>query len=407
MQLESQDESLKYSNDSYFYSVVNIKSQYFPQCVKYLFPTLLKYWLKCKVGSEDGYRKMFSRIEVKDGFVSLRATFVKFHLDRVLDCTPDDLDVYVNYGIDGLSEKQKFLLLLVLKDRWFKGDFERLRTVIKLPCYNRLTSFVENCLWERGYEDNYTLGQQLSIRMTTNLIQSGLDFKHHVNDEKKSKGRGWNDANFEKMLCCIRSVADVTKRYKWSQVYVMLEIDRNNINAILCMLNKNFTVITNDSIDNVCLINCTKDKCSVVCLNKLAPLISSRHINVLFVTDTENYVQNQIFYIFISMKFYYYCLKNRFVFSRSDYETLYLLFTIVFIELLNGGCLNSFTLEKSRLMHPLELNSRRCNALKRAAAQNKVVHNDMELKVDFVKGKRVTTGTHDPNRLVEICNDIC
>jgi len=261
---------------------------------------------------------------------------------------------------------------------------------------------VENCLWERGYEDNYTLGQQLSIRMTTNLIQSGLDFKHHVSDEKKVGGRGWNDACFEKMLCCIRSVADVTKRYKWSQVYVMLELDRNNISRLQHMLNSNFNIVTNNLLDNVCLINCTKDKCSATALSLLAPLILSRHLNVIFVTDTENYLPNTLFYTYNSMKFYYYCLKNRFVFSYEDYETMYLLFTIVAIELVNGGCLNSFTLEKSALMHPLELNSRRCNALKRAAAQNKVVRNDMELKVDFVRGKRITTGTHDPTRLVEI-----
>lgn len=403
MQLESQYESLS-NRKSYFYRIEYIKSQYFPQCVKYLFSDLVQYWLVCKVGIQECklYNLMCSNLEVKEGFVSINATFVKFDLNYVLECNPEELEIFVKYGTTGLCDKQKFLLLIVLKDRWYKGDFDRIKKILNMNNYGKLTAFVENCLWERGYEDNYTLGQQLSIRMTTNLIQSGLDFKHHVSDEKKSKGRAWNDASFEKMLCCIRSVADVTKRYKWSQIYIVIELDRNNLECIKCMLQNNFNLITNKLIDNVCLLNCTKEKQSVTTLNKLTPIIKSRHINILFVTDTENYIDNHVFYIYNSMKFYYYCLKNRFVFEYSDYETLYLLYTIVVIEILNGGCLNSFTLEKSPIMHPLELNSRRCNALKRAAAQNKMVCNDMELKVDFVKGKRITTGTHNPNRLVEI-----
>lgn len=94
--------------------------------------------------------------------------------------------------------------------------------------------------------------------------------------------------------------------------------------------------------------------------------------------------------------------KNRFVFYYDDYETLYFIYTIIMLEIINGGCLNSFTLEKSPIMHPLELNSRRCNALKRAAVYNKTLCNDIELKVDFIKGKRITTGSHDPNRIVQI-----
>ncbi len=72
------------------------------------------------------------------------------------------------------------------------------------------------------------------------------------------------------------------------------------------------------------------------------------------------------------------------------------------IEILNGGCLNSFTLEKSLLMNPLELNSRRVNALKRAAAYGKTLNNDMELKIDFIKGRRIKTGTNYCQRLVDI-----
>ncbi|APO13941.1 P47 [Plodia interpunctella granulovirus] len=379
-----------------FVVVEKIASQFFPQCVKYIFGDLCAYWKYCRC-PEGVWYKRNEHIVVKEGFVSYNCDFVKFNVEA--ECGPEDLDVYAQCVVP--PEKQQ-LLGLVLKDRWFKGDKERLLKILKMTNYKKLLVFAENCLWERGYEDNYTLGQQLSIRMTTNLIQSGLDFKHHVDKESSSDGRKWNDAEFEKLLGAIKSVADITKRYKWNQTFVLLEIDTNNMDYVMSLLTAHFdSVITNNMFDNVCVI---KEKLpSLLLLKKLSNLIRRRLVNVVFVTDTENYIHaHPVFYIYNSMKFYYYCLKNEFVFHYEDYEMIYLIHTIVLLELINGGCMNSFTLEKSPVMHPLELNSRRCNALKRSAAYNKSLRNDVELKVDFVKGKRITTGTHDPQRLVEI-----
>nr|AIU37275.1 ORF68 [Cydia pomonella granulovirus]QDW81127.1 p47 [Cydia pomonella granulovirus]QGY99419.1 p47 [Cydia pomonella granulovirus]QGY99986.1 p47 [Cydia pomonella granulovirus] len=369
-------------------------SQYFPQCVKYLFKELSMYWAVC-VECVDCYR-INECVVMKEGFVCYECDFVRFHVDAVeSSSTPDELEVFAQC----VGEP---LLALVLKDRWFKGDFERLRAMLVMEDRGKLVAFVKNCLWERSYEDNYTLGQQLSIRMTTNLIQSGLDFKHHVNNDRLARSRGWNCEEFEKLVCTIKSVADITKRYKWPNTYVMLEVDRNNAAHTMSLLHQNFsTVITNNYSDNVCLVR-VKGK-SMVVLRRIRSLLHHKLVNVVFVTDTENYLHtHRLFYVYNSMKFYYYCLKNKFVFLYDDYETLYFVHTIVLLEIINGGSLNSFTLEKSPIMHPLELNSRRCNALKRAAAYNKTLCNDMELKVDFIKGKRITTGTHDPNRLVEI-----
>ncbi|AKN63346.1 p47 [Agrotis segetum granulovirus] len=398
-----EDESQCVSSNA-FCDVQTFFSQPFPQCVKYLISDLLLYWLSCRIKETKDYNLVKRCIIIKEGFLHVSVQFIKFKLENAHTCTPQDLENYVQYSkyTRMLSSSSKQLLEMVLKDRWYKGDMDRLKKILVMKHYQPLVAFLENCLWERGYENNYTLGQQLSIRMTTNLIQSGLDFKHHVNEDKINKGRGWNDPLFEKMLRNVQSVADTTKRYKWSRVYVMLELDRNNLAVLIGALKNNFTVITNELLDNVCLIDCSCDKSSEKCINLLSPLIMSRHVNVLFITDTENYLDNCVFYIYNSMKFYYYCLKNRFVFYYEDYETLYFLFTISALEVVNGGCLNSFTLEKSPIMHPLELNSRRCNALKRAAAQSKVIHNDIDLKVDFVYGKRITTGTYDPARMVQI-----
>nr|AXS01085.1 p47 [Spodoptera frugiperda granulovirus] len=390
-----------------FYVTRHACSQYFPQCVKYLFPVIAEYMLYCDE-QDEGYIKMCDTIKVKEGFVALDVTFVKFDVRHAYDCTPDDLQTFVDHArlVGVNTSKDRCLLMLLLKDRWFKGDYERLTKMLQLKDYTQLLTFAENCLWERGYEDYYTLGQQLSIRMTTNLIQSGLDFKHQIanNGEVVLDGtRGWSDPVFVKILSSIKTVADITKRYKSNNTYVMLELDEGNKTQLLNLLAAHFSVVENETL-NVCLLHCGKNnRGSYAALEKLAPLIKQRFVNVVFVTDSETYINtHRVFYIYNSMKFYYYCLKNRFVFDYDDYETLYLIYTIVCIEILNGGCLNSFTLEKSMLMNPLELNSRRVNALKRAAAQNKVLQNDMELKIDFIKGKRIKTGTNFCQRVVEI-----
>ncbi|QBQ01613.1 p47 [Hyphantria cunea granulovirus] len=388
-----------------FHTMVTTKSQFFPQCAKYLKDIINKYLLYCKVGADvNFYNTVSTTMIVQEGFVAFEQLNIKFDENNYKMCTPADLELFVKHKrlVGVHTEKDSNLLLLLLKDRWFKGDFNRLHKLLQLPDYSKLLLFLENCLWERSYEDNYTLGQQLSIRMTTHLIQSGLDFKHQLsNNNVELSGRGWDDRDFEKILSGMKSLADITKRYKLARVYIMLELDRNNLNKLLVMLQNDYRIITNRLHDNVVLICVAKS--SVPVLEKLNPLVLRKRINVLFVTDSENYLHiHKTFFVYNSMKFYYYCLKNKFIFAADDYETLYFLYTIIIIEYLNGGYLNSFTLEKSPYMHPLELNSRRCNALKRAANENKLFHNDVELKTDFIKGKRITTGTHCIDRIIEI-----
>ncbi|AIS92060.1 P47 [Erinnyis ello granulovirus] len=390
---ETNESHSRSDSDDRFLVRTPFVSQYFPQCVKYLLPELRVFW----TNSAQQYI-CNECVLVKEGFIAFSCDFYSFNLDCVMNSTPEDLDVYARC-VSAPS------LALLLKDRWYKGDMYRLKQILQLNSYTKIVAFIDNCIWERSYEDYYTLGQQLSIRMTTNLIQSGLDFKHHVSKEKNGINRGWNCVEFEKLLANITSMADITKRYKCNATYVMLEIDGNNAEYTMSLLSQHFgCVMTNNLLKNVCAIKKVGvNKESVKVVEQLRNMIASKLVNVLFVTDTENYLHtHNIFYVYNSMKFYYYCIKNKFVFDYADYETLYLLYTIVVLEIINGGSLNSFTLEKSSLMHPLELNSRRCNALKRAAAYNKTLSNDMELKVDFVRGKRISTGSHNPNRIVEL-----
>nr|AIW65151.1 p47 [Adoxophyes orana granulovirus] len=380
-------------------NVTTFKSQCFPQSVKYLLSILKKYWLRCYISNSnlDDYKVYVDNecVVAKEGFVMYKCDYVVFNLVMIGKSVPEDLEYFCKC-------QNVPLLSLLLKERWFKGDFGRLLLIMQKPLNVKLAlcRFIENCLWERGYEDYYTLGQQLSIRMTTNLIQSGLDFKHHITEENIKTGRGWCE-EFEKVVN-IQSVADITKRYKCNQTFITLEIDSNNFDYAMELLKANFkNVYLNKHVKNLCLIK-TKET-SDNAIVKLDNMLKLKLINFLFTTDTESYINvHRIFYIYNSMKFYYYCLKNKFVFEEEDYETLYFIYTIVMLQIINGGCLNTFTLEKSPVMNPLELNSRRCNALKRASLQNKFIQNDVELKVDFIKGKRITAGTHNPDRLVQI-----
>nr|WOC30899.1 DNA-directed RNA polymerase subunit p47 [Spodoptera litura nucleopolyhedrovirus] len=409
-----------------------VTSQRLPQCCKHLSKTISIYLLyrDLVAESEDGrvdpcevYRIEKKILVDHEGFVRIWSRFVTFDEKNgdVLACTPEDLNVYadVRFGrrLDTLHEL--YMLKLLMRDRWYKGDRSRLKKIMHMENPKALVAFACNAIWERGYEDHYTLGQQLSIRITTKLIQSGLDFKHHsdnvaVDDETTpsstsatvataiQSGRGWQDRNFEKFVSSFSSISDIIKRHRGSNKYIVLELLPNCADELKACMFKEFTVIMNTSMENVCALIVDDDKNSMQYLIKLSPLIKSRTINVIFVTDLDYYMKcnEYLFYLYNSLKFYYYCLKNKFVFLKSDHEIIFLLNVIVSLEWCNKGHLNSFTLEKSTIYNPLELSTRRLNSLKRAAAQSRRVQNDNEIKIDFIQGKRIKTGTHYGHRLV-------
>jgi hypothetical protein len=351
-----------------------------------------------------------------DGFIRFVFTVKVFNFDcftRMTDTTPDDIDDYIELTRAGqLSGHEKNMLKLVCRDRWHKGDVARLRRILRQRDVGDLVKFACNVMWERGYEDQYTLGQQLSIRITTKLIQSGLDFKHQPDTSnsgnvEESSVRGWESATFEKYLQSLTTISEIIKRHTFTQKYVCLEIAAAYWSVLVKTLTNeenNFRVIVNKKTPYVLLIEVDEDKNSFVYLKKLKRLIAEKIVNVLFVTDVEHYVKqnNFMFYLYNSLKFYYYCLKNKFVFDNKDTETLFLLYTIVALEWFNGGHLNSFTLEKSQLYNPLELSTRRLNSIKRAAQHNRLIDCDNEISMDYLRGKRVHTGTHYGKRIVHL-----
>jgi Baculovirus P47 protein len=386
------------------------RTQSLPQCCKFLADPLSSYLLYVNGVDVSQKRYVLSKnIEVDDdGFVVLKQTCVFFDMNHLNTATPSDLDCYVDVTRADMSRHDSRIYKILLRDRWYKNDTVRLRKMMVQRDVSALITFACNVLWERGYENHYTLGQQLSIRITTKLIQSGLDFKHQQDSDNTSAivvpGRGWDNKAFEKFIGSITSISDVIKRHKCSQKYLIVEIDLENCALVKECFAENFMIINNAHIDNVCVIQLDDDKNSLQYLVKLSKLISDKIINVLFVTDVEFYLKqnNYLFYLYNSMKLYYYCLCNKFVFEFKDYEIIFLLNLIISLEWHNRGHLNSFTLEKSQIYNPLELSTRRLNSIKRAATQSRVITNDNEIKVDFIKGKRMKMGTHYGQRLLEI-----
>nr|WRQ96381.1 p47 [Mamestra configurata nucleopolyhedrovirus A] len=387
------------------------RTQPLPQCCKYLSDPLALYLLYVNQVDVTQTRYVLNKtIQVDDdGFVVLQQVSVYFDF-HFLETTssPRDLDQYAQVTRPNMTDHDMRVYKLLLRDRWYKGDFVRLKKMMLQQDVSALLTFACNVLWERGYEDNYTLGQQLSIRITTKLIQSGLDFKHQQDSDNTNAvtvpGRGWNSKVLEKFIGSITSISDVIKRHKCSLKYIVIEIDLANCARVKECLNEHFTVINNAHTENICAIQLDDDKNSLQYLVKLSKLIADKIINVLFVTDVEFYVKqnNYLFYLYNSLKLYYYCLCNKFVFEFKDYEIIFLLNLIVSLEWHNRGHLNSFTLEKSQIYNPLELSTRRLNSIKRAATQSRVICNDNEIKIDFIKGKRMKMGTHYGPRLLQL-----
>ncbi|QHB21703.1 p47 [Artaxa digramma nucleopolyhedrovirus] len=391
-------------------------TQYLPQCCKHLADQLSAYHLYLQkfdsiendVAPTTKYHySIKNKVYVNDeGFVKLSRINVVFNFDFLHCTTPEQIEHYIDATKTQLTLHDRCMLKLLAKDRWYKGDYVRLEKILKATNVDRLIDFACNTMWERGYENHYTLGQQLSIRITTKLIQSGLDFKHQTDraEDCVVLSRGWDDVIFEKFLNSITSISDVIKRHRFCKKYIVLELTPNNSVAIKAYLKENYKIITNKHLNNMCAIEMDPDKNSLIYLKKFTHLLREKIVNVLFVTDLECYMKldNYMFYLYNSLKLYYYCLTGKFVFEKQDYEIIFLLNLIVCLEWNNGGHLNSFTLEKSSIYNPLELSTRRLNSIKRAAAQSRVLVNDNEIKIDFIKGKRIKTGTHYGHRLVTL-----
>ncbi|AFY62908.1 transcription regulator p47 [Philosamia cynthia ricini nucleopolyhedrovirus virus] len=397
------------ASDSMFAQALHYTTQFLPAVCRAQEDALLLYNLYISGADVRLPRRVRRDLQVNaDGFVRFVFDVKVFRLHaltHVTRATPEDVDDYVDVTRPALSAHDAAALKLVCRDRWHKGDADRLRRILQQPNVNNLIKFACNVMWERGYEDHYTLGQQLSILITTKLIQSGLDFKHQPDTAAPANVRGWQDAAFEKYLASISSVSEIIKRHVFSKKYLCLEVAAAHWRTVVRALRaEDLKLVFNDHTPHVLLILVDEDKNSMLYLRKLTSLLQTRVVNLLFVTDVEFYMKADhfMFYLYNSLKFYYYCLKNKYAFDSCDKTTLFLLYIIVTLEWFNKGHLNSFTLEKSTLYNPLELATRRLNSVKRAAQHNRVVACDSEIGIDYLRGKRVRTGTHYAHRVVQL-----
>ncbi|QWO71565.1 p47 [Orgyia pseudotsugata single capsid nuclopolyhedrovirus] len=385
------------------------QTQWLPQCCRYLADELSAFHMYLQgVGFDQPVNVIEHVVRVNDeGFIQIVRKYATFNVDDLADAntTADQIDHYIETTRRSLSAHDLKLLKLLARSRYYKSDHKRLRKILTQNNVDGLVAFACNVMWERGYEDHYTLGQQLSIRITTKFIQSGLDFKHQTGrKEECAVSRGWNNAVLEKFLNSITSITDVIKRHRCCKKFLMLELAPDAADAIKRRLRQEFNVIDNSRAENVCAIEMDADKNSSMYLKKFTHLMQEKLVNMLFVTDVDYYLKHNkfVFYMYNSLKLYYYCITNKLVFYKSDYEIIFYLYLIISLEWHNGGHLNSFTLEKSPIYNPLELSTRRLNSIKRAAAQSRTLLNDNEIKIDFIKGKRIKTGIHYGHRVVTI-----
>lgn len=393
---------------AYYFS---LNSPKLPNCCKYIKESIFKY-LCLNVNIDPYIKNIVIKKETLnvtcDNYISFTFDCVIFNLNYIEQSLPEDITIYIGEQFkDKLTNHQQFLLNFLCTDRWYKGDFKRLSAILLAPLeiVKKLTVYACNCLWERSYEDKYPLGLQFCIRITTKFIQSGLDFKHTI-VSNECKTQVWSDGAFDKFLNSLSTLSDIIKRHKYIKKYVVLELDTEYYTELITLLREDFKdVITNANVNNVCAITMDDDKDSRQYLLKLSDLVMNKQVNVLFVTDVEVYYKsnNFLFYLYNSLKLYYYCLTKRFVFLKEDYEIIFLIVVIVYLEWFNGGHLNGFTLEKSQLSDPLESSSRRVNSLKSAATSRRTLNNCIDMKIDYIKGSKVNTGMNSGPRLATIC----
>ncbi|ABY65778.1 p47 [Orgyia leucostigma nucleopolyhedrovirus] len=383
------------------------QTQWLPQCCRYLADELSLFHVFLQNGDCNGPAHVINHcLRVNDeGFLQISRKYVVFDVNNLGNdnTTIDHINDYIDITRPSLSAHDMRLFKLLARSLYYKSDYNRLKKILTQENIDALIAFACNVMWERGYENHYTLGQQLSIRITTKFIQSGLDFKHQTGrDEQCAVSRGWNNIVLEKFLSSITSLSDVIKRHRCCKKFILLELAPNVADKIKLRLRQEFTVIDNERVANMCAIEVDADKNSDMYLKKLTHLMREKIVNLLFATDVDFYMKhnNYKFYFYNSLKLYYYCLTNKLVFYKSDYEIIFYLYFIIVLEWYNGGHLNSFTLEKSPIYNPLELSTRRLNSIKRAAAQSRTLLNDNEIKIDFIKGKRMKTGTHYGHRII-------
>lgn len=340
-----------------------------------------------------------------DGFIEIVAECAKFNVAH-LTWRTEWTEVAAWTDTLKLSEHDRRLYRLLVRDRWAKGDVERLRKLmtVSLTARANLIKFACNVMFERCYEDGFTLGQQLSVRITTKLIQSGLDFKHM--DNLKTAGvhrRGWASERFEKYLSTTNSVSAILKTHRNVEKLVVLEIVPDAVEDFVTACAKDgLEVLVNSQYTGLVAMRAVGGGGTVACLDKIHNLLLRRTVNVLFVTDADAYVYNFKFYTLMSLRFYYYCLTDRFTFDAADGELLMLLHLIVRLQWINGGPLNMFTLEKSPIFNPLTLASRKLNALKRAALEERVYDNDVDNRVAYISGKKMKMGANNPNKIINL-----
>ncbi|ABC74923.1 transcription regulator [Neodiprion abietis nucleopolyhedrovirus] len=294
-----------------------------------------------------------------------------------------------------LTNHEKQILKFFIRSD-MNSKFEHANNIVSLYEHNKLKSFTKylcNTMFERGYENKYPFGQQLSIYVTTNKMQEGLNFKHSNYDSQIVNS--WKGDK----ICSVTkpySLMQILEFNKFKYNFTFFEIKNKHIWTLIKDLwfDKTYMDWKNNNIIAVEFANAAEQECHFATLK---PYFEKKEINLLMMTNFNKY-DSFINNFYFALKIFYYLVTRKYYFDYDDITTIQFLSIITIIRIRNKNSLASFNSN----IHPLAAYSRRQSWLKKAANQHTKICNDSNLKLDFLKGCRLNLGAGDNDLVIKI-----
>uniref|UniRef100_A0AAN0LMD6 P47 n=1 Tax=Nesodiprion zhejiangensis nucleopolyhedrovirus TaxID=3135970 RepID=A0AAN0LMD6_9BACU len=333
----------------------------------------------------------------KNNTFDLHTTMIRYNLEL---WTRQESFILMEKFIDeligrNLSNHDKMLLKLFIRFDW-NGNNLYHHHILELYKRDKLHLFCKylcNVMFERGYEDKYPFGQQLSISITTNKMQEGLNFKHTIDNTQIANSWKGDKIDFITKPYTLMQILEFNK-FKYN--FTFFEIKTKKIWTIL--ENKWPTKFYTDWHNNTIValeFNNTAEQNEQI--EYLKDYFDDEQINLLMMTNIDRFTSFREYFYF-GLKIFYYLVTRKYYFHCDDHTTIVFLSVIIILRYRNNGSLASFDSN----VHPLASYSRRQAWLKKAANINMTLQNDSNLKLDFLKGNRLNLGAGNNDMVVKI-----
>jgi hypothetical protein len=285
-----------------------------------------------------------------------------------------------------------------------------LQDINKNTTYHRKNLYVhiKQIVFERGYENYYTFGQQLNVAITTNQMQTSLNFKH-MQQNVSIADRGWENPIISMQLKKIELVdlLNVPKKPNLLLVFEVLAVkDESIFDEIIQYITQydKIKVHYNTKYKSIICIDATNDSLENV-NNHLQVLLSGKYIQLIFTSNIMALINNREpeYYFYYSIKYYYYLVTGKYFFDNDQF-ILMVIYILAYLHYYNKGSLNSFNLEKQSHFNPLQANSRRLCSLQRAAHSKRQIENEVTTKINFIEGTNINCSGNINSFIMNICN---